>query len=189
MAVWDADSPAGRFLLEVGAENVVLQQQYRDFLIFRRFRQTLLCREDASARSGAQSRSASIALRRREHAAETRGPRHRIGRAGALRGREGRGGDDDAPALESRVSRARSDLAALDPDSRPSRRRPCARLGGRGPCCHGRGRDASASLPPRLLWRERDSTSEHGVPLRDGDFGTPPGRALLPGSRPVLSLR
>ena len=48
MAVWDADSPAGRFLLEVGAETVVLQQQYRDFLVFRRFRQTLLCREDAS---------------------------------------------------------------------------------------------------------------------------------------------
>jgi SAM-dependent methyltransferase len=48
MAVWKADSPAGRFLLEMGAENVVLQQQYRDFLIFRRFRQTLLCREDAS---------------------------------------------------------------------------------------------------------------------------------------------
>src|SRR5664280_2151141 len=48
MAVWNADSPAGRFLLEVGAENVVLQQQYRDFLVFRRFRQTLLCREDAS---------------------------------------------------------------------------------------------------------------------------------------------
>jgi methyltransferase-like protein len=48
MVVWNPDSPAGRFLLEVGAENVVLQQQYRDFLIFRRFRQTLLCREDAS---------------------------------------------------------------------------------------------------------------------------------------------
>lgn len=48
MAVWKADSPAGRFLLEVGAENVIVQQQYRDFLIFRRFRQTLLCREDAS---------------------------------------------------------------------------------------------------------------------------------------------
>jgi hypothetical protein len=48
MAVWKADSPAGRFLLEVGAENVVVQQQYRDFLIFRRFRQTLLCREAAS---------------------------------------------------------------------------------------------------------------------------------------------
>jgi SAM-dependent methyltransferase/methyltransferase-like protein len=48
MVVWDPDSPAGRFLLEVGAEDVVLQQQYRDFLIFRRFRQTLLCREDAS---------------------------------------------------------------------------------------------------------------------------------------------
>jgi methyltransferase-like protein len=47
MAVWDPDSPAGRFLLEVGAKNVVLQQQYRDFLIFRRFRQTLLCREEA----------------------------------------------------------------------------------------------------------------------------------------------
>ncbi|MGZ5382334.1 MAG: methyltransferase regulatory domain-containing protein, partial [Thermoanaerobaculia bacterium] len=47
MAVWDADSPAGRFLLKVGAENIVQQQQYRDFLIFRRFRQTLLCREEA----------------------------------------------------------------------------------------------------------------------------------------------
>ena len=49
MAVWKADSPAGRFLVEVGAENVVLEQQYLDFLIFRRFRQTLLCREGASA--------------------------------------------------------------------------------------------------------------------------------------------
>ena len=49
MTVWDAGSPAGRFLLEVGAANLVLQQQYRDFLIFRRFRQTLLCREDAAA--------------------------------------------------------------------------------------------------------------------------------------------
>ncbi|HEX2758242.1 MAG TPA: class I SAM-dependent methyltransferase, partial [Thermoanaerobaculia bacterium] len=48
MAVWNADGPAGRFLLKVGAENVVVQQQYRDFLIFRRFRQTLLCRGDAS---------------------------------------------------------------------------------------------------------------------------------------------
>ena len=47
MTVWNADSPAGRFLLKVGAENAVLQQQYRDFLIFRRFRQTLLCREEA----------------------------------------------------------------------------------------------------------------------------------------------
>jgi methyltransferase-like protein len=48
MAVWNADSPAGRFLLGVGAANVIVQQQYRDFLTFRRFRQTLLCREDAS---------------------------------------------------------------------------------------------------------------------------------------------
>ncbi len=48
MAVWNADSPAGRFLLGFGGENVVVQQQYRDFLIFRRFRQTLLCREEAS---------------------------------------------------------------------------------------------------------------------------------------------
>ncbi|MCM3875138.1 MAG: class I SAM-dependent methyltransferase [Thermoanaerobaculia bacterium] len=47
MTVWKAESPAGRFLLEVGTENVVVQQQYRDFLIFRRFRQTLLCREEA----------------------------------------------------------------------------------------------------------------------------------------------
>jgi SAM-dependent methyltransferase len=48
MGVWNPDSPAGRFLLKVGAENVVVQQQYRDFLIFRKFRQTLLCREEAS---------------------------------------------------------------------------------------------------------------------------------------------
>jgi methyltransferase-like protein len=49
MTVWNADSPAGRFLVAVGAESAVLQQQYRDFLIFRRFRQTLLCREGAPA--------------------------------------------------------------------------------------------------------------------------------------------
>ncbi len=52
MAVWDADSPAGRFLLRFGAEDAVLQQQYRDFLIFRRFRQTLLCREGVPLKSG-----------------------------------------------------------------------------------------------------------------------------------------
>lgn len=46
MAVWDANSPAGQFLLKVGAENIV-QQQYRDFLVFRRFRQTLLCHKEA----------------------------------------------------------------------------------------------------------------------------------------------
>ena len=50
MAVWDPDSSAGRFLLEAGAESIVLQQQYRDFLTFRRFRQTLLCREEAPLR-------------------------------------------------------------------------------------------------------------------------------------------
>jgi methyltransferase-like protein len=49
MAVWNAESPGGRFLLKVGALGVIEQQQYRDFLIFRRFRQTLLCREDAPA--------------------------------------------------------------------------------------------------------------------------------------------
>ncbi len=48
MTVWKEDSPAGRFLLAVGSENLILQQQYRDFLLFRRFRQTLLCREAAS---------------------------------------------------------------------------------------------------------------------------------------------
>jgi SAM-dependent methyltransferase len=47
MSIWDPESPAGRFLLEIGSENVVLQQQYRDFLIFRLFRQTLLCRAEA----------------------------------------------------------------------------------------------------------------------------------------------
>ncbi len=49
MAAWNADSPGGRFLLKVGAQGVIEQQQYRDFLIFRRFRQTLLCHEDAPA--------------------------------------------------------------------------------------------------------------------------------------------
>jgi SAM-dependent methyltransferase len=47
MTVWNPESPAGRFLLKFGTENIVAQQQYRDFLIFRRFRQTLLCREEA----------------------------------------------------------------------------------------------------------------------------------------------
>jgi len=47
MAVWNPDSPAGRFLIEVGTEDIVLQQQYRDFLTLRRFRQTLLCRGEA----------------------------------------------------------------------------------------------------------------------------------------------
>jgi hypothetical protein len=47
MAVWNADSPAGRFLTSLGTESVVVQQQYRDFLILRRFRQTLLCRAEA----------------------------------------------------------------------------------------------------------------------------------------------
>ena len=46
MAVWNADSPAGRFLTSLGNESVVVQQQYRDFLILRRFRQTLLCRAE-----------------------------------------------------------------------------------------------------------------------------------------------
>ncbi len=50
MDVWRvADSPGGRFLLKVGAESAILQQQYLDFLIFRRFRQTLLCRDGAPA--------------------------------------------------------------------------------------------------------------------------------------------
>ena len=34
MVVWNPKSPAGRFLT-VGEENVLLQQQYRDFLVFR----------------------------------------------------------------------------------------------------------------------------------------------------------
>ena len=46
MVIWDPDSPAGR-LLKGMAEDVLLQQQYRDFLVLRRFRQTLLCRADA----------------------------------------------------------------------------------------------------------------------------------------------
>ena len=135
MAVWNADSPAGRFLIEVGAENVVLQQQYRDFLIFRRFRQTLLCRDDASLVARARSRGPSIALRRRGDPAGNSGPRHRIGRAGALRSREGRRGDDAASSFEGRVSRARCDLAALGrgfPSSSPppgrASRRPEAAL-------------------------------------------------------------
>jgi SAM-dependent methyltransferase len=48
MAVWDPDSPSGR-LLKGMAGDILLQQQYRDFLVLRRFRQTLLCRSDAPA--------------------------------------------------------------------------------------------------------------------------------------------
>ena len=32
-----------------------------------------------------------------------------------------------------------------------------------------------APIPPRLLRRERGPPPEHAVPLRDGDFGAPPG--------------
>jgi SAM-dependent methyltransferase len=46
MVVW-TDEPAGRLIEELGHDDVVLQQQYRDFLVFRKFRQTLLCRDDA----------------------------------------------------------------------------------------------------------------------------------------------
>ena len=46
MAVWDPDSPSGRLLTGM-AEDILLQQQYRDFLVLRRFRQTLLCRTEA----------------------------------------------------------------------------------------------------------------------------------------------
>ena len=48
MVVWNAESPAGRFLLKLGSDDVLVHQQYRDFLTFRRFRQTLLCREGAA---------------------------------------------------------------------------------------------------------------------------------------------
>ena len=46
MVVWN-DEPAGRLIEELGHDDVILQQQYRDFLVFRKFRQTLLCRDDA----------------------------------------------------------------------------------------------------------------------------------------------
>jgi methyltransferase-like protein/trans-aconitate methyltransferase len=46
MVVWSPESPAGRFLNALG-KDILLQQQYRDFLVFRRFRQTILCRADA----------------------------------------------------------------------------------------------------------------------------------------------
>lgn len=42
----DEDTPAARLSATLGCEDVLLQQQYRDFLAFRRFRQTLLCREN-----------------------------------------------------------------------------------------------------------------------------------------------
>jgi SAM-dependent methyltransferase len=48
MVVWNPDSPAGRFLTALGSD-LLLQQQYRDFLVFRKFRQTLLCRAAAPA--------------------------------------------------------------------------------------------------------------------------------------------
>ena len=79
------------------------------------------------------------------------------------------------PLFESRLSRARSDLAPLDTGFRSPRRRPRASLGGRGPSRRERGRDPSAPLPPSLLRRARDPATEHALPLRDGDFGAPPG--------------
>jgi SAM-dependent methyltransferase len=47
MVAWNEETPAGRLLERLGRENILLQQQYRDFLVFRKFRQTLLCRDDA----------------------------------------------------------------------------------------------------------------------------------------------
>ncbi len=52
MRVWNPDSPAGKFLLALG-DDVVTQQQYRDFIILRRFRQTLLRRAETPARPAA----------------------------------------------------------------------------------------------------------------------------------------
>jgi SAM-dependent methyltransferase len=51
MAIWDPDSPSGRLLRKLGAEDVLLEQQYRDFLTFRKFRQTLLCRAEVAVTS------------------------------------------------------------------------------------------------------------------------------------------
>ncbi len=49
MVVWNAEGAAGR-LLNALQGDLLVQQQYRDFLIFRKFRQTLLCRSDAPSR-------------------------------------------------------------------------------------------------------------------------------------------
>jgi SAM-dependent methyltransferase len=47
MVAWNEGTPAARLLEKLGGEDILLQQQYRDFLVFRKFRQTLLCRDDA----------------------------------------------------------------------------------------------------------------------------------------------
>ena len=47
MKLWNPDTPAGRLLEALGKEDHLLQQQYLDFIVFRKFRQTLLCRDDA----------------------------------------------------------------------------------------------------------------------------------------------
>ncbi|MGE5347062.1 MAG: methyltransferase regulatory domain-containing protein, partial [Acidithiobacillales bacterium] len=46
MVVW-SDEPAGRLIEILSGDDILLQQQYRDFLVFRKFRQTLLCRDDS----------------------------------------------------------------------------------------------------------------------------------------------
>jgi methyltransferase-like protein len=48
MVVWNLNSPAVEFLTTLG-NDVLLQQQYRDFFVFRALRQTLLCHAEAPA--------------------------------------------------------------------------------------------------------------------------------------------
>ncbi len=47
MVVWN-DEPAGRLIETLSHDDVLREQQLRDFLVFRRFRQTLLCRDDCA---------------------------------------------------------------------------------------------------------------------------------------------
>ena len=58
MVAWKPDTPAGRLLDALAREDLLLQQQYRDFVLFRKFRQTLLCRDDV--RSDREARPARL---------------------------------------------------------------------------------------------------------------------------------
>jgi SAM-dependent methyltransferase len=67
MVVWNLKGPAVRFLTSLG-KDVLLQQQYRDFFVFRAFRHTLLCRAETLALNEPEASS----LRRLFAASSTR---------------------------------------------------------------------------------------------------------------------
>ncbi len=133
MVVWKADSPAGRFLMRLGPDDIVLHQQYRDFLTFRRFRQTLLCREEATL-----AREPDPEVLRSLYVAASTRPKSEIRDVASDQLEHfstGKGADVTTPHPLSKA--AFLELGAIWPRwisiAGPSRRRACARLGGRGP--------------------------------------------------------